>query len=163
MALTGVNGSGSFDNQKHTLESLNIKEGSVEASIFNQIDISDGKKEGYLNNEQYEMYQLIFNNNEIKDNISKIKDNLSKMISNDNEIQSNVSKIKDNLSKIIDALKKNPTNNNNPQREKFIEELDKLNINGTDKDAKIYALLKEIADELDSNNENLSSKTATKE
>ena len=163
MALTGVNGSGSFDNQKYTLESLNIKEGSVEASIFNQIDISDGKKEGYLNNEQYEMYQLIFNNNEIKDNISKIKDNLSKMISNDNEIQSNVSKINDNLSKIIDALKKNPTNNNNPQREKIIEELDKLNINGTDKDAKIYALLKEIADELDSNNENLSSKTTTKE
>ena len=34
MALTVVNGSGSFNNQKHTLESLNIKEGSVEASIF---------------------------------------------------------------------------------------------------------------------------------
>lgn len=57
MALEGIGGSSSINENNYTMESLGIKEGSVEASIFNKIDMSDGNKDNNLTAEQYEKFQ----------------------------------------------------------------------------------------------------------
>ena len=51
-----VEGINSNLDVKYTLESLGIKEGSKEASIFKEIDLSDGIEDGFLNKEQYQEY-----------------------------------------------------------------------------------------------------------
>ena len=56
MAIDGIGGKQPTNN-KHTMESLNIKKGSYEASIFNEIDKSDSKEDGYLTDSQYFVYQ----------------------------------------------------------------------------------------------------------
>ena len=56
MAIDGIGGKQPINN-KHTMESLNIKKGSNEASIFNEIDKLDGKEDGYLTDLQYFVYQ----------------------------------------------------------------------------------------------------------
>ena len=45
MAVDGVGGEQPINN-RYTMESLNIKKGSNEASIFNEIDKLDGKEDG---------------------------------------------------------------------------------------------------------------------
>ena len=40
--------------QKYTMEQLGIKDGTKEASIFNEIDRADGQKDGRLTKEQVE-------------------------------------------------------------------------------------------------------------
>ena len=56
MAIDGIGGKQPINN-KHTMESLNIKKGSNEASIYNEIDKLDGKEDGYLTDLQYFVYQ----------------------------------------------------------------------------------------------------------
>ena len=56
MSVDGVGGKQPINNS-HTMESLNIKKGTYEASIFNEIDKLDGKEDGYLTDLQYFVYQ----------------------------------------------------------------------------------------------------------
>lgn len=56
MAIDGIEGKQPINN-KHTMESLNIKKDSYEASIFNEIDKLDGKEDGYLTDLQYFVYK----------------------------------------------------------------------------------------------------------
>ena len=56
MAVDGVGGKQPINNS-HTMESLNIKKGSNEVSIFNEIDKLDGKEDGYLTDLQYFVYK----------------------------------------------------------------------------------------------------------
>ncbi len=43
-----VKGVNSNIETQYTLEAMEIKEGSIEASIFKEIDLSDGKEDGFL-------------------------------------------------------------------------------------------------------------------
>ena len=56
MAIDGIGGKQPINN-KHTMESLNIKKGTFKASIFIEIDKSDGTEDGYLTDAQYFDYQ----------------------------------------------------------------------------------------------------------
>ena len=56
MAIDGIGGKQPINNS-HTMESLNIKKGTYEASIFNEIDKSDGKEDGLLSDIQYFAYK----------------------------------------------------------------------------------------------------------
>ena len=51
-----IDGVNSNSKTQYTIQSLGIKEGSQEASIFKKIDLSDGKDDGYLTEQQYEQY-----------------------------------------------------------------------------------------------------------
>lgn len=55
--LDGVNSNKQVSETKYTLETLGIQQGSKEASIFNEIDMSDGKLDGELNSTQYLRYK----------------------------------------------------------------------------------------------------------
>ena len=62
-----INGISPKEPQKYYMNDLGIKENSHEASIFNRIDESDGKKDGYLTIEQFSKYNqaIQLENNEI--------------------------------------------------------------------------------------------------
>ena len=51
-----INGVNSNTETQYTIQKLGIKEGSEEASIFKKIDLSDGKEDGFLTQQQYEQY-----------------------------------------------------------------------------------------------------------
>ena len=54
MAIDSLGGKEPIKNEKkYTMESLGIKEGSEDASIFNKIDKSDGKEDGALSQFQF--------------------------------------------------------------------------------------------------------------
>ena len=57
MSMKVDGGNNEYKPQKYTMESLNIKKGTSEASIFNEIDKFDGKEDGYLTDLQYIDYQ----------------------------------------------------------------------------------------------------------
>ena len=63
MSLGGVGGSTPINEKVYTMESLGIKEGSKEASIFNKIDMSDGSNDNALTAEQYEMFKTALKDN----------------------------------------------------------------------------------------------------
>lgn len=52
-----VKGVNSNIETQYTLEAMEIKEGSIEASIFKEIDLSDGKEDGFLIEKQHNEYQ----------------------------------------------------------------------------------------------------------
>lgn len=57
MSLDGINETQQAKNfAQYSMEALGIKENSKEASIFNRIDKSDGREDGFLNDEQYLQY-----------------------------------------------------------------------------------------------------------
>ena len=57
MALEGIGGGKPINDGKiFTMDSLGIKQGTNEASIFNKIDSSDGNVDGFLSETQYFEY-----------------------------------------------------------------------------------------------------------
>mgnify|MGYP004532014461 CR=1 FL=1 len=50
--LDGVNGNGPVEGKRYTMQSLNIQSGTRAASIFNEIDMSDGVEDNSLTEEQ---------------------------------------------------------------------------------------------------------------
>lgn len=77
MAIEGVGGNNPV-NKKHTMESLNIKKDSYEASIFNEIDESDGNVDGYLTDNQYFVYKTKIALKEMKKEDMKILEQYEK-------------------------------------------------------------------------------------
>ena len=72
MAVDGVRGKQPINN-KHTMESLNIKKGTYEASIFNEIDKSDGKEDGSLSDNQYFVYKTRISIEQSKEKERKLR------------------------------------------------------------------------------------------
>ena len=60
MSLSGINGSQPADNneKRYGKQDLGIKSGSIEESIFNEIDKSDGKEEHSLSELQYFKFNM---------------------------------------------------------------------------------------------------------
>ena len=58
MAVDGVGGEQPINN-RYTMESLNIQQGTYKASIFQKIDASDGSNDGFLTEDQYQRYSEI--------------------------------------------------------------------------------------------------------
>ena len=56
MSMKVDGGNNEYNPQKYTMESLNIQQGTYEASLFQKIDASDGKVDGSLTQEQYQQY-----------------------------------------------------------------------------------------------------------
>ena len=79
MAIDGIGGKQPINN-KHTMESLNIKKGSNEASIFNEIDKLDGKEDGYLTDLEYFIYQTrVSNEKNIEEFIKPLEQDKEKL------------------------------------------------------------------------------------
>ena len=58
-----VSGVNPVSRGKYTMKNLGIKEGSIEASLFNKIDMSDGAPDGELTDDQYKEYQAFIRAN----------------------------------------------------------------------------------------------------
>ena len=56
-----INSMGNNPERPYTMKSLKIAEGSIEASIFNQIDMEDSNKDDALTEQQYNKYKSLLN------------------------------------------------------------------------------------------------------
>ncbi len=78
-----VNSASNNPEHPHTMENLGIKEGSIEASIFNKIDMEDKKKDDALTEKQYEKYIKIKSIlDESKGRLEKVKNFFSHIETN---------------------------------------------------------------------------------
>lgn len=68
------------------MDSLNIEQGTKEVSIFNELDESDGKKDGYLTETQYFSYQKEVTLAKLKEQELELLDKVENEIQNEKEL-----------------------------------------------------------------------------